>query len=96
MDQYPKWLLALTFPNIIIPIGTMIFYLFGNLQLLGHYESWFLNFFAYLLTQLLWILPVGCFFTSIYLWGTIHEKASVIVASLGLLISVTSIFLLIF
>lgn len=95
MNQYPKWLLALDFPNVIIPIGTMIFYLFGNLNLLGHYDFWLFNFLAYVVTQLLWIFPVGCFFLTLYLWGTIQEKASVIVASVGLLVSITSVLLLI-
>lgn len=96
MNQYPKWLLALNFPNVIIPIGTMIFYLFGNLQLLGHYELWLFNFLAYVGMQLLWVLPIGSFFVSLYLWGTIHEKAATVVGLLGLLISIASILLLIF
>ena len=95
MHQYPKWLLALIFPNVIIPVGTMVFYVFGGLHPFGQTDSTFVNFLLYLLTQLFWIFPILTFFASLFLWGNTFERASVVSAVLGLLVSAASIFLLV-
>ncbi len=95
MNQYPKWLLALTFPSVIIPAGTMIFFLFGGVHIFGTSDVAALNFLLYLLTQLFWLLPIALFFLSLFLWGWTHERAAVITATLSLLISLSSLGVLI-
>lgn len=94
MKQYPKWLLALTFPSVIIPMGTMIFYLFGEVYPFGKADDTYLNFLFYLLSQLLWLFPIGGFFCSLFLWGWMREKLSVAIATLSLLVALTSVWLL--
>lgn len=96
MDQYPKWFLALIFPNVLIPVATVVFYLFGNLHPFGRVESPAFSFLIYLLMQLFWLLPIGSFFGSLFLWGNLKEHAAIITAVVGLLISLTSILLILF
>ncbi len=96
MEQYPKWFLALLFPSVLIPIGTIVFYLFGNLHPFGNINNPFIDFLVYLLLQLFWLLPIAGFFTSLFLWGNVKERTAIITAIVGLLISLTSILLIIF
>lgn len=77
MDQYPKWFLALNFPNVIIALGTMVFFLFGGIHPFGTVDSMFWNFLIYIFTQLLWVLPCGLFFFSLMSWGMIREKLAI-------------------
>lgn len=95
MNQYPKWLLALIFPGVIIPAGTMIFYLFGGVRPFGSSDHWFWDFMLYLLPQLLWVVPVISFFLSLFLWGWMREKAAIFTGIVGLIISIASVFILI-
>lgn len=95
MNQYPKWFLALIFPNVIIPIGTMIFYVFGGVTPFGQPDSHVFRFLLYLLMQLFWVLPVCSFFLSLFLWGNTFERAAIGTGVIGLLVSLTSIALLV-
>ena len=96
MDQYSKWFLALIFPNVLIPVATVVFYLFGNLHPFARVESPAFSFLLYLLMQLFWLLPIGSFFGSLFLWGNLKERPAIITAVVGLLISLTSILLILF
>ena len=46
--------------------------------------------------QLFWLLPIGSFFGSLFLWGNLKERPAIITAVVGLLISLTSILLILF
>ena len=94
MNQYPKWLLALSFPNVFIPVGTLIFFLFGGVTLFDTQDSTILDILQYLLLQLFWLLPLASFFATLFLWGNAQERAAVVTTIVGLLISITSIVLL--
>lgn len=94
MNQYPKWLLAISFPNVLIPIGTLIFFLFGGVTLFDCNSSTFLDVIQYILLQLFWLLPLASFFATLFLWGNAQERAAVVTTIVGLLISITSIALL--
>ena len=52
MRQYPVWLLILLAPTILVPVGTLIFFLFGNVLLWPESDSTLLNILQYLLIQL--------------------------------------------
>ena len=94
MNQYPKWLLALSFPNVLIPVGTLIFFLFGGVTLFDTHDSTILDVIQYILLQLFWLLPLASFFATLFLWGNAQERAAVVTTIVGLLISITSIALL--
>lgn len=91
MDQYPKWFLALNFPNVLIALGTMVFFLFGGIHPFGSYDSMFWNFIVYILTQLLWVMPCVLFFFSLMSWGMIREKLAIGVAIGGWIINAISL-----
>ncbi len=93
MNQYPKWLLALSFPNVFIPVGTLIFFLFGGVTLFDTHST-ILDILQYILLQLFWLLPLASFFATLFLWGNAQERAAVVTTIVGLLISITSIALL--
>lgn len=94
MDQYPKWLLALNFPNIILAFVTMTFLMFGGVHPFGNIDSMFWSFFVYLLTQLLWILPILSFFFSLFCWGFTRERLAVGTALVGWGINIISLLLI--
>ncbi len=94
MNQYPKWLLALSFPNVLIPVGTLIFFLFGGVTLFDTHDSTILDILQYILLQLFWLLPLASFFATLFLWGNAQERAAMVTTIVGLLISITSIVLL--
>lgn len=94
MNQYPKWLLALSFPNVLIPVGTLIFFLFGGVTLFDTRDNLLLDIVQYALLQLLWLFPLLSFFATLFFWGNMRERAAVVSAVIGLLVSLTSIFLL--
>ena len=58
MSQYPKWFLAINFPNIIFAMAMMTFFMFGGVHPFGDVDSVFWSFIIYLFTQLLWIVPI--------------------------------------
>ena len=84
MNQYPKWLLALSFPNVFIPVGTLIFFLFGGVTLFDTQDSTILDILQYLLLQLFWLLPLASFFATLILWGNTHERAAITTSIVGL------------
>ena len=92
MDQYPKWFLALNFPNVIIPLGTMIFFMFGGVHPFGDVENWFWSFMIYMFCQLFWIAPIALFFASSVAWGWIREKMSLVLCAFGWIINLVAIY----
>lgn len=92
MKDFPKWMLALAGTNLI-PILLCPFYLFG-LQPFGTSESGTLRFLLYLLTNLLWIVPIALFFVSLTLYRRCYVLPAVTVAVIGLLFTVADIWLL--
>lgn len=96
MSQYPKWFLAINFPNVIIPLFTMVFFMFGGIHPFGDVDSWFWSFFIYLFTQFLWILPIALFFISIISWGWIREKIALATCSIAWIINIVAIFIILF
>lgn len=92
MNQYPKWLLALNFPNILLAFVTMTFLMFGGVHPFGNVDSWYWSFIIYLITQLMWILPIGTFFFSLFCWGYTREKLSVGTAILGWAVNLATLY----
>lgn len=95
MNQYPKWLLILLAPSLLVPIFTMVFYLFGVSYLIPSSivqtpVAWL----VIVLFQLFWIAPLLCFFLSLFLWGWMREQAAKITAFIGLSISLASLVVL--
>ena len=66
MRQSPVWLLILLAPTILVPVGTLVFFLFGNVLLWPESDSTLLNVLQYLLIQLFWIGPIISFFVSLF------------------------------
>ena len=77
MSQYPKWFLAISFPNVIVAMMLMIFFLFGGIHPFGDVDALFWSFLLYLFTPLLWRVPVVLFFLSIFAWGWARERLAV-------------------
>lgn len=92
MNDFPKWLLALAGTNLI-PILLCPFFLFG-LQPFGTSDSGLVRFLLYLLTNLLWIVPILLFFVSLTLYRRCFELPAIVVAVIGLLFTVADIWLL--
>jgi len=92
MNDFPKWMLALAGTNLI-PILLCPFFLFG-LQPFGTSDSGVVRFLLYLLTNLLWIVPILLFFASLTLYRRCFELPAIVVAAIGLLFTVADIWLL--
>lgn len=95
MNQYPKWLLALNFPNILLAFVSMTLLMFGGVHPFGHVDSTFWSFMIYLLSQLLWVLPILTFFISLLSWGYTRYNIAVGTAIFGWIINITTLSLLI-
>lgn len=95
MRQYPVWLLVLLAPTILVPVGTLVFFLFGNVLLWPESDSTLLNVLQYLLIQLFWIGPIISFFVSLFFWGWARERSAVYTAIGGLLLTAASIAVLV-
>lgn len=93
MKMYPKWLLALAGSNLICLL-LIPFFLFGGLEPFGTSDSGFVRFLLYVLTNLLWVVPVACFFGSLVLYGNFRQRLGTAVAVFGLLLTVADICLL--
>lgn len=94
MNQYPKWLLALNFPNILLAFVTMTFLMFGGVHPFGKIDSMFWSFMVYLITQLLWLFPILTFFFSLFSWGYTREKIAVGTAIAGWVINLLTLYLI--
>lgn len=95
MDQYPKWFLALNFPNIILAMVLMVFFMFGGLHPLGDVESIFWSFVLYVITQLIWVLPIILFFISIFAWGWARERLAIGCCCAGWLINMLALYIVV-
>lgn len=95
MSQYPKWFLAISFPNVIVAMMLMIFFLFGGIHPFGDVDALFWSFILYLFTQLLWIVPVVLFFLSIFAWGGARERLAVGCCVAGWVVNIAA-FLLVY
>lgn len=93
MSDFPKWLLALAGTNLV-PILISPLFMFGGLRPFGTTEYAVINFLLYLLVQLLWIAPIGLFFLSLHLWRECFELPAIVLAVIGMLITLSDIILL--
>lgn len=94
MEQYPKWLLALSAGNLFVPILTMVFFLFGGVRLFAPIDHALLSFLCYVLLQLFWLFPIVAFFVGLHLWGQEQEKKGLFVLGLGWGVALLSVFVL--
>lgn len=96
MSQYPKWFLALNFPNVIIGLVTMLFFMFGGIHPFGDVENMFWSFIIYLFCQIFWIAPIILFFVSVLSWGWMRERLAIFTALAGWAINITAICIVFF
>lgn len=82
MSLYPKWLLAVAGVNLLALLVS-VFFLFGGLTPFGTSEYKVVRFLLYLCTNLLWVVPVLCFFGSLTLYGRGRRLLGVGTALLG-------------
>ena len=94
MSQYPKWFLAINFPNIIFAMAMMTFFMFGGVHPFGDVDSVFWSFIIYLFTQLLWMVPIVLFFISVFAWGWARERLAVGCCAAGWVVNVIAFLLL--
>lgn len=94
MDQYPRWLLALAALTVIPAVLMSVFFIFGHVSPFGHAEWVGADFAIYLLSQLLWLAPVGLTFGAIWLWGKCQERWATAVLVLGLMLTAADVWLL--
>lgn len=93
MSDFPKWLLALAGTNLL-PILICPLFLFGGLKPFGTTDYAVVNFLLYIVVQLLWIVPTVLFFLSLHLWRKCFELPAIVIAAIGLLITLADIVLL--
>ena len=93
MSDFPKWMLALAGTNLI-PLLLCPLFMFGGLHLFGESEYAVLNFLFYVLTNLLWLIPVILFFVSLHLYRRCFEVPGIVVAVFGMLLTIADIVLL--
>lgn len=94
MSVFPKWMIALAGINLL-PLFLSPFYLFGGLQPFGTTSYGLVNFLLYLLTNLIWLLPVWLFFVSLDCYRQGYEKSGIGIAIVGIALTVTSILLVV-
>ena len=85
-------MLALAGVNLL-PVVLSMFYLFGATPF-GTSESSFIRFRLYVLTQMLWLVPLLLFFFSLDLYRRGYERIGITLASIGCLITITGTILL--
>lgn len=90
MKDYPKWLLALAFLNII-PVFLSVFFLFGGLFKAPGSWGAFIGLLIYLLVNLLWILPIIAFFIGLNDYRRGFQKRSTAILVLGNLLTLLDI-----
>ena len=86
MKDYPKWLLALAFLNII-PVFLSVFFLFGGLFKAPSSWGTFIGLLIYLLVNLLWILPILAFFIGLNDYRRGFQKRGTAILVLGNLLT---------
>ena len=90
MKDYPKWLLALAFLNII-PVFLSVFFLFGGLFKAPTSWGTFIGLLIYLLVNLLWILPILAFFIGLNDYRRGFQKRGTAILVLGNLLTLLDI-----
>ena len=90
MKDYPKWLLALAFLNII-PVFLRVFFLFGGLFKAPSSWGTFIGLLIYLLVNLLWILPILAFFIGLNDYRRGFQKRGTAILVLGNLLTLLDI-----
>ncbi len=93
MSDFPKWLLALAGLSLI-PLLLCPLYLFGGQHPFGTGGNALTSFLLYLLTQLLWLVPVAMFFVSLDVWRRGFERIGVALAVVGVAMSAGGLALL--
>ena len=77
-------------PALLIP-----FYLFGGLHPFGISHSDFINFLLFLLTNLLWVIPVFLFFRSLSFYDRGYKKLGMAIAVLGWFVTIAAIWVVV-
>lgn len=82
MKLYPRWMLLLAGISLL-PVLLIPFYLFGGLHPFGTSRSTVLSLLLYVLTNLLWAVPVVLFFVSLDQYGRGRRALAVALAVVG-------------
>lgn len=93
MSDFPKWLLALAGTNLI-PALLCPFFLIGGVMPFGEGSNGFTHFLLYLLTNLLWVVPILLFFVGLELYRRCFELPGITVNVIGLLITLLDFWIL--
>ncbi len=89
MKDFPKWMLALAGVNLL-PLLIAPFYMFGGLHPFGTTEWAVVNFLLYLLTNLIWLVPIWLFFVSLDFYRRGFERTGIAIAVGGILLTAVS------
>lgn len=89
MRDFPRWLLALSFVSLV-PLLLCPLFLFGA-HPFGTSESTFVSFLLYVLTQLLWLVPIVLFFTGLELYRRGAEWAGIAIEAVSAAASIAAI-----
>lgn len=82
MKLYPRWILLLAGISLL-PVLLIPFYLFGGLHPFGTSQSTVVSLLLYVLTNLLWAMPVVLFFVSLDQYGRGRRTLAVALAVAG-------------
>ena len=93
MSDFPKWLLALAGTNLI-PLLLCPFFMFGGVMPFGEGSNGFTHFLLYLLTNLLWLVPILLFFVGLELYRRCFELPGITITVIGLLITLLDFWIL--
>lgn len=93
MSDFPKWLLALAGTNLI-PVLLSPFFLFGGLAPFGESDNGVIAFLLYVLSNLLWIVPLILFFVGLDLYRRLFEWLGIAVNVVGALLTAVDIWLI--
>lgn len=94
MKEFPKYLLALAFFNCL-PVLLSVFFLFGGVHPFGLTANKWINMLFYLLTNLLWIVPIATFFVGLNESRRGYDLRATLILLIGVAFTIYDIVLLI-
>ncbi|MBR1387268.1 MAG: hypothetical protein IJ553_02530 [Alloprevotella sp.] len=94
MKDFPRWVLALAFFNLI-PVLLSVFFLFGGIAPFGTSSHALVRLLLYVCANLLWLVPALTFFFGLDIYRRGWEKWGVLILALGNVLTVIDLLILI-